>query len=178
MSSLGVVPVVAVSHSSKYFVIAQDAALDAKLHASSWADGGASYLMVLLVLRRIHWGMGRFCFCALASFCLVRKDFWLCDKSQKCMLAAFRIDRECARTGIVTALAAVVGRRSCCRWVREYCKPSDRWCVACAVPSRKSGLSLFGATSATSSKTPMWRQQTSLQFDGIGCCTRTSMQSF
>ena len=32
--------------------------------------------MVLPVLRRIHWGMGRFCFCALASFTLVRKDFW------------------------------------------------------------------------------------------------------
>jgi hypothetical protein len=34
--------------------------------------------MVLLVLRRIHWGMGRFCFCAFASFCLVRKVLWLC----------------------------------------------------------------------------------------------------
>lgn len=36
------------------------------------------YLMVLPVRRRIHWGMGRFCFCALASFCLVRKVLWLC----------------------------------------------------------------------------------------------------
>lgn len=36
------------------------------------------YLMVLPVRRRIHWGIGRFCFWALASFCLVRKDFWLC----------------------------------------------------------------------------------------------------
>lgn len=35
------------------------------------------YLMVLPVLRRIHWGMGRFCFWALASFCLVRKVLWL-----------------------------------------------------------------------------------------------------
>lgn len=35
--------------------------------------GLVSYLMVLPVLRRIHWGIGRFCFCALASFCLVRK---------------------------------------------------------------------------------------------------------
>lgn len=34
--------------------------------------------MVLSVRRRIHWGMGRFCFFALASFCLVRKDLWLC----------------------------------------------------------------------------------------------------
>lgn len=37
-----------------------------------------SYLMVLPVRRRIHWGMGRFCFCALASFCFVRKVLWLC----------------------------------------------------------------------------------------------------
>lgn len=27
----------------------------------------------------IHCGTGRFCFCALASFCLVRKDLWLCS---------------------------------------------------------------------------------------------------
>lgn len=33
--------------------------------------------MVLPVLKRIHCGIGRFCFCALASFCLVRKDLWL-----------------------------------------------------------------------------------------------------
>lgn len=33
--------------------------------------------MVLPVRRRIHCGIGRFCFCALASFCLVRKDLWL-----------------------------------------------------------------------------------------------------
>ena len=38
----------------------------------------SSYLMVLPVRRRIHWGMGRFCFCALASFCFVRKVLWLC----------------------------------------------------------------------------------------------------
>jgi hypothetical protein len=35
-----------------------------------------SYRMVLPVRRRIHWGIGRFCFCALASFCFVRKDLW------------------------------------------------------------------------------------------------------
>ena len=34
--------------------------------------------MVLFVRRRIHCGMGRFCFCALASFCLVRNDLWDC----------------------------------------------------------------------------------------------------
>lgn len=36
-----------------------------------------AYLIVLLVLNRIHWGIGLFCFCALASFCFVRKDLWL-----------------------------------------------------------------------------------------------------
>ena len=30
--------------------------------------------MVFPVLNRIHWGIGRFCFWALASFCFVRKD--------------------------------------------------------------------------------------------------------
>ncbi len=34
--------------------------------------------MVLPVRRRIHCGIGRFCFCALASFCFVRKDLWDC----------------------------------------------------------------------------------------------------
>jgi hypothetical protein len=38
--------------------------------------------MVLPVRRRIHWGMGRFCFWALASFCLVRKDLWLCGREE------------------------------------------------------------------------------------------------
>jgi hypothetical protein len=37
--------------------------------------------MVLSVFRRIHWGMGLFCFWALASFCLVRNDLWDCRKS-------------------------------------------------------------------------------------------------
>lgn len=37
-----------------------------------------AYLMVLPVRRRIHCGIGLFCFCALASFCLVRKVLWLC----------------------------------------------------------------------------------------------------
>jgi len=41
---------------------------------------GQSYLMVLPVRRRIHCGIGRFCFCALASFCFVRKDLWLYDE--------------------------------------------------------------------------------------------------
>jgi hypothetical protein len=63
---------------------------------------GVSYLIVLFVLRRIHWGMGRFCFCARASFCLVRKDFWLCSGCQINSGTLFEL-REAYRTGIVTA---------------------------------------------------------------------------
>lgn len=44
---------------------------------------GCIYLMVLPVLKRIHWGIGRFCFWALASFCLVRKLLWLCTNKKK-----------------------------------------------------------------------------------------------
>ena len=39
-----------------------------------------TYRMVLPVRRRIHCGMGRFCFWALASFCFVRKDLWDCHR--------------------------------------------------------------------------------------------------
>ena len=35
-----------------------------------------TYRIVLPVLSLIHCGIGRFCFCALASFCLVRKVLW------------------------------------------------------------------------------------------------------
>lgn len=34
------------------------------------------YLIVLPVLIRIHWGMGRFCFIFLASFCLILNVFF------------------------------------------------------------------------------------------------------
>lgn len=37
-----------------------------------------SYLMVLPVRRRIHCGIGLFCFWALANLTFVRKDLWLC----------------------------------------------------------------------------------------------------
>jgi len=47
--------------------------------ASRAEKAAVPYLMVLPVLRRIHWGMGRFCFCARASFCLVRNDLWDCE---------------------------------------------------------------------------------------------------
>ena len=39
--------------------------------------GIPSYRIVLPVRRRIHCGIGRFCFAALASFFLVRNDLWL-----------------------------------------------------------------------------------------------------
>ena len=45
--------------------------------------GDLSYLMVLPVRRRIHCGIGRFCFCALASFFFVRKDLWLWMREQR-----------------------------------------------------------------------------------------------
>ena len=35
-----------------------------------------TYRIVFPVRNRIHWGIGRFCFCAFASFCFVRKDLW------------------------------------------------------------------------------------------------------
>lgn len=56
----------------------------ARLHEMQYGirfSRGQSYRMVLSVRRRIHWGMGRFCFFALASFCFVRKDLWLCGRS-------------------------------------------------------------------------------------------------
>ena len=40
-----------------------------------------AYLMVLPVLNLIHCGIGRFCFCALASFCFVLKVLWDCMDS-------------------------------------------------------------------------------------------------
>lgn len=76
----------------------------------------ASYLMVLPVLRRIHCGIGRFCFCALASFCLVRKDLWLCKRIRQ-YIELLRAAGE--RTGIVTVLSCdVEGKKRC--W-------SSRW---------------------------------------------------
>ena len=41
------------------------------------SSSGQTHRMVFPVLKRIHCGMGLFCFCALASFCFVRKDLWL-----------------------------------------------------------------------------------------------------
>lgn len=46
-----------------------------------------SYLMVLPVRRRIHCGIGLFCFWALASLTFVRKDLWLCWRSSQYFVA-------------------------------------------------------------------------------------------
>ena len=48
-----------------------------------------SYLMVLPVLSRIHCGIGRFCFCALASFCFVLKVLWDCRISSVSEIGEF-----------------------------------------------------------------------------------------
>lgn len=63
--------------------------------------------MVLPVLRRIHCGIGRFCFCALASFCFVRKDLWLLifvsRASEKAVVC------RSSHTGILTVFRDVEG---------------------------------------------------------------------
>jgi hypothetical protein len=76
MSSLGVVPVVLLLVSCALALLRRSRGL---CKVSCAGKCGGAYLMVLLVLRRIHWGMGRFCFCAFASFCLVRKVLWDCE---------------------------------------------------------------------------------------------------
>ena len=49
--------------------------------SNAWLFTGSrrTYRIVLFVRRRIHCGMGRFCFAALASFFFVRNDLWLCE---------------------------------------------------------------------------------------------------
>ena len=49
-----------------------------RLNVNAMVFHGDMYRMVLPVRRRIHWGIGLFCFWALASFCLTRKVLWLC----------------------------------------------------------------------------------------------------
>lgn len=77
----------------------------------------SSYLMVLPVRSRIHWGMGLFCFCARASFCLVRKD--LCDcggRGQWAMAVAVRLASVGRLTGIFD------GCRGCLLLVFVWCR--------------------------------------------------------
>lgn len=67
----------------------------------------STYLMVLPVLRRTHCGIGRFCFCALASFCFVLKVLW--DYSLTLVSSAWSMscDGNKVRTGILTAVEDV-----------------------------------------------------------------------
>lgn len=46
----------------------------------AWINIDMSYLMVLSVLRRIHWGIGLFCFSFLASFFLIFRVLWAACK--------------------------------------------------------------------------------------------------
>lgn len=88
-----------------------------------------TYLIVLPVRRRIHCGIGRFCFCALASFCFVRKDLWLYIRDHtlaSCLFALISSGacRAGGRPGIEgrhhTAVAALSTYRhlDCCRGCR------------------------------------------------------------
>lgn len=92
------------------------------------------YLMVLLVRRRIHWGIGRFCFCALASFCLVRKDLWDCENRQYgvptgCVMAAPAAEK---RTGIVTAGVGCRGWRVAALSEASFKFRPHLWCADAA----------------------------------------------
>jgi hypothetical protein len=70
--------------------------------------------MVLLVLRRIHWGIGRFWRWALPIFCLVRKLLWLCWNWMLAWLFHFRgqyIDNiERWTSGIICRATGATGR--------------------------------------------------------------------
>lgn len=59
-------------------VISTPARINLPLRMAKSNADAETYLMVFPVRNRIHWGMGRFCFWARASFCFVRKDLWLC----------------------------------------------------------------------------------------------------
>ena len=58
--------------------------------------------MVLPVLSLIHCGIGRFCFCALASLTFVLKVLWDCD--HQLVLAWHYLLRSITRTGILTGV--------------------------------------------------------------------------
>lgn len=45
-------------------------------HSSSKSNGWSHYLILLPVFMRIHWGMGRFCFCFFARKRLILKVLW------------------------------------------------------------------------------------------------------
>lgn len=79
-----------------------------------------THRIVFPVRRRIHWGMGRFCFWALASFCFVRKDLWDWEAGQ---LGPRRAVWVLVIGGALTGIFEGARRRfcwvedGCCRWV-------------------------------------------------------------
>ncbi len=75
-----------------------------------------AYLMVLPVLRRIHWGIGRFCFCALASFCFTRKVLWLCGNARQLLLSSLVPKRSFAVLVGEAHKAATPSRRNTATW--------------------------------------------------------------
>ena len=75
--------------------------------------------MVLPVRRRIHWGIGRFCFWALANFCFVRKDLW--DYSGVLGSAFVEIGDERELTGIVFVRNVDDGGCGCSRVDDDWC---------------------------------------------------------
>lgn len=87
---------------------------DPELQARAWE----TYLMVLPVRRRIHCGIGRFCFCFLARICLVRKVLW-----EGCMEK--RGTRYNSSANHVTHLAALLAV-SMPRPVRRFLSLHDR----------------------------------------------------
>ena len=70
VSPLGIISVPAIH---QYMILAQ---AGKSPHSTQARAHNGTYRIVLPVLSRIHCGMGRFCFCAFASFCFVRKDLW------------------------------------------------------------------------------------------------------
>lgn len=88
LSPMSALSVVAVGFPVSFYLSSQrcafSCAFSCAVHAAFIAvqrlRGRRAYRTELLVRRRIHWGTGRFCFCDLASFCLVRKDLRLCEE--------------------------------------------------------------------------------------------------
>lgn len=94
---------------------------------------GASYRMVLSVLRRIHWGMGRFCFLALASLTLVRKLLWLCWSCRSAMVSPHvprqssgcsALPRIIDRSGVAASVCPVVAISIIALFGRGYHVPA------------------------------------------------------
>ena len=72
------------THRSRGSAIARERGQFAPPQTTPWTGrkrtleirGGGTHLMVLPVRMRIHWGMGRFCFCFLPMIFLILKVLW------------------------------------------------------------------------------------------------------